>query len=677
MPPTRTSILAETGTPSSKGRRWPALLVAVLTSVAAWGQGKSGIKIEVPTVVDWTAPIAGEDGRTVMLVKGAKATPSLGSGQMEITQFRLETYRYAPDRITELVVESPLGRFGSQGAGSGERLTLRSADNRFSIEGTGWSWARGTGLLVISNAVETSVRRGKGETNRPPIQVRSRRFEYNLRTGDARYVGDCVAEDSGRARVSAGELRSRLSPSQTEPDAIQGTNGVVIELLRPDKPGRAVGQGATYVAATADHGERIELVGRPTWQFGPSQGTADLLVLMPAGDAYTAKGRVNLSLVEKKGSRTPHMSHVSPKSHGPGETHETNEPNGTNGTAITITCEVLEARGTNLVFTGPVRARQEGRFELSGGGLTASLGPDRETGETTVLAARATGDVVARLGDGAKGIELKGQAMTYTAGVPSLIEVDGEPGWRGLEHQGTARLFRMHPETQAFEAIDQVKVRWVSRAEGSEPVPVDIAASRLRVDGDLAAFRGGVTATGVRWEMAAAEADLGLGTNRTVRGIDARGDVRFRYEMRPPRPGTKSPGQTLFRTLGDGALAETRRWEITSEELRVVVDPGGDGVSELEASGGVNVRHPSVRARGGRLAYAALDGRLRLMDDAELRAVDGLDIQGMPGTVLTMDPKAMRFGVEGPVKRWRMPALMFRERASTNAPAPPSAPSNP
>ncbi len=560
-------------------------------SVTAWGQGKSGIKIEVPTVLNWTAPIAGEDGRTVMLVKGAKATPSLGSGQMEITQFRLETYRYAPDRITELVVESPLGRFSSQGAGSGERLTLRSADNRFSIEGEGWSWARGTGLLVISNAVETSVRRGGEETNRPPIQVRSRRFEYNLRTGDARYVGECVAEDPGRARVSAGELRSRLSPTQTEPDGIQGTNGVVIELLRADKPGRARGEGATYTAATATRGERIELNGRPTWQFGPSQGAADLLVLLPAGDAYTAKGKVLLTLAGGRGSHVSHLSHLS---------HPTNETYGTHGTdgtistnALTITCELLEARGTNVVFTGPVRARQGDRFELRTAHLTATLGrPDGGTGETSVLAARATGDVVARLGAGERGIELKGRTMTYAAGAPSTLEVEGEPAWRGREHSGTARLFRMHPETQAFEALEDVRVRWVSRAKAAEPAPVDIAAATMRVDGDLAAFRGRVTATGGRWELAAAEVDLGLGTNRTVRGIDARRDVRFLYEMPPLRAGTNNPSRTASRAFGDAALAETRRWEITSEELRVVSMPMPVGMGMAIASGFRSWRHP-------------------------------------------------------------------------------------
>jgi lipopolysaccharide export system protein LptA len=620
----------------------------------AWGQGKSPIKIDVPTITNWKAPIAGEDGRTAMEIRGSKATPSLASGQMEVTDFRLETYRYTPDqtRVTELVVESPLGRFGTQGAGSGERLTLKSADDRFFIEGTGWSWSRASGLLVVSNAVETRVRRGLEETNRPPIQVRARRFEYHLRTGDARYIGGCVAEDPGRARVMAGELRSRLSPTQTQPDAIHGTNGVVIDLLRADKPGHAEGASATYTAATKTEGERIELQGNPTWRFGPSQGAADQLLLLPTQDAYTARGHARLKLL------------------GAAKKSDAPKSGGTNAApreAVEITCETIEANSTNVVLTGPVTARQGDRLQIQALQLVAALGPDPKSRELSVVSAKATGDVMAKVGQGNQVIELRGQTMTYALGEPSSIDVDGEPAWRGREHSGAARRFRIHPETEIFEAVDDVRVRWASASKAEKPAPVDIAAARMRVDGDRAAFRGDVRATGPRWEMAAGEVDFGLGTNRTVRAIEARGDVLFLYEMLTAAPATNGHSRTMTRLLGSGEGAASRRWEIKARELKAAIDEKGEDVSRLDASGGVTVRHPAVRARGGRLEYSAADGQLRLMDDAELQAADGLDIVGLPATVLTMDPRLLRFGVEGPVRRWRLPAGVFRERVSTNA----------
>jgi lipopolysaccharide export system protein LptA len=628
--------------------------MAVGLALTAWGQGKSTIKIDVPTITNWKAPIAGDDGRTVMEIRGSKATPSLASGQMEVTDFRLETYRYTPDqvRVTELVVESPLGRFGTQGAGSGERLTLKSPDDRFLIEGTGWSWSRASGLLVVSNAVETRVRRGLEETNRPPIQVRARRFEYHLRNGDARYIGDCIAEDPGRARVTAGELRSRLSPTQTQPEAIHGTNGVVIDLLRADKPGRAEGAGATYTAATKTEGERIELHGNPTWRFGPSQGAADHLLLLPTQDAYTASGHARLKLLGATKATDPRKS------------------GGTNAPpreAVEIACEKIEANSTNVVLTGPVTARQGDRLELQASHLVAALGPDPKSHELSVMSAKATGDVMAKVGQGDQAIELRGQTMTYALGEPSSIDVDGEPAWRAREHSGAARHFRIHPETEVFEAVDDVRVRWASVAKTEKPAPVDIAAATMRVDGDRAAFRGDVRATGPRWEMAAGEVDFGLGTNRTVRAIEARGDVLFLYEMLTVAPATNGHSRTMMRLLGSGEGAESRRWEIKARELKAAIDEKGEDVSRLDASGGVTVRHPAVQARGGRLEYLATDGQLRLLDNAELQAADGLDIVGLPETVLTMDPRHLRFGVEGPVRRWRLPASSFRERVSTNA----------
>lgn len=629
-------------------------LLAVGVSFAAWGQGKSSLKIEVPTVLDWTAPIAGEDGRTVMLVRGAKATPSLGSGQVEVTKFRLETYRYTPEqvRVTELVVESPLGRFGPQGAGSGDPLTLKSADGRFAIAGTGWSWSRSTGLLVVSNAVETSVRRGVGETNRPPVQIRSRRFEYNLKSGDARYLGDCVAEDPGHARVSAGELRSRLSPTQTQPDSIQGAQGVVIDLLRGEKSGQARGESAIYTAATAAAGERIELNGKPSWQFGPSQGSADQLILLPAQDAYTARGHAQLKL------------------QGPDRSQDGRD---LRREAIEIACEVIEANSTNVVFQGPLTARQGDRLQLKASHLSAVLGTDPKTHETSVMSAKATGDVTATVGRGEQAIELRGQAMNYAWGDPSTIDVEGEPAWKGLQHSGTARRFRIEPETESFEALETVRVRWSFGTKGAQAsaAPVDIASESMRVDGSQAAFRGGVKATGGRWEMSAADVDLGLGTNRTVRGIAARQNVRFLYEMLPVKPATNAYSRTMFRAFGDGKAGELRRWEIKAQELTAEIGEAGEAIERLEATGGVTVEHPAMKARGGHLTYAAADRLLRLSDDAALRSVDGLDIVGVHSTVLTMDPQALRFGVEGPVKRWRMPAGALRERASTNAPVKP------
>lgn len=256
--------------------------------------------------------------------------------------------------------------------------------------------------------------------------------------------------------------------------------------------------------------------------------------------------------------------------------------------------------------------------------------------------------------------------MTYAWGEPSRIEVEDRPTWWGRGHSGAADRFTIQPEGPSFEALENVRVFWEAASRGTNAAPVALTAVSMNVNGNRAAFRGGVKATGGVWELGAAEVDLVLGTNRTVRGIDARREVRFLYEMLPMRPATNSYSRALLRGFGDGQAAEMRRWEITAEELRTRMEGGAGEVSGLEATGGVVVSHPSVKARGGRLTYSAVDGLLRLTDDAEVRALNGLEIVGWPTTVLTWDPRRVRFGVEGAVRRQVMPAGSFREQASSD-----------
>jgi hypothetical protein len=166
------------------------------------------------------------------------------------------------------------------------------------------------------------------------------------------------------------------------------------------------------------------------------------------------------------------------------------------------------------------------------------------------------------------------------------------PAWHGRQHSGTARHFRIQPETEVFEAVEDVRVRWLSAGKQEKedneekPAPVDIASATLRVDREKAEFRGKVHATGPRWEMDAGEVDFGLGTNRTVRAILARGDVRFLYEMLAVAPSTNGPSRTMQRVLRGGEGVESRRWEIKARELRASIDDQGEGVSHLDASGG-------------------------------------------------------------------------------------------
>ncbi len=602
------------------------------------------VTVEVPTLVGFQAPI-NENNRRVGLVSGREAKPSLAAGQLQITDFRLETYRYNPDRETELIVESPLGVFGPGGAASDRHIALRSADARFSIEGEGWAWDKATGMLVISNAVQTSLRRPGAATNRPPIEIRSRRFEYQMTTGDARFLGDCDALEPGQARLRAGELAARLTARTERPTSITATNGVVIELLRTGRTGRASGAAAAY--GLSPGGEQIEITGSPTWQFGPAEGSADVLILLPAKDAYTARGHARLRLQR------------APRTLLPGETEP--EP----GEPLEIACEAIEGGPDEVVFLGPVTATHGTRLELRAHRVVAVLDAISSGTDPQPTRVTATGDVAARVQVGPDPLELRGQTMRYTLGEHALIEVDGEPAWRATAHRGRARRFVLHPEVPAFQALGDVAVSWQAAGTPTDAPPIDVTAERLVVERAHARFSSEVRVRRADWDLQSQELDLLLSTNGQPRGVVARGGVEMNYRMSSSAGGTNLAALRPFAAPGTILTEEAGAWRIQAAEVEVGLASTNAEPTTLHATGGVRIDNPLVKASGARLDYEAADGRLRLSGDASMQAASGLVVTGGPETILAYDPRRARFQVDGHWRRMLMPGIALGDRAAT------------
>lgn len=649
-------------------------LALVLTAVPVV---RAQVTVEVPTLVGFKAPIT-EDNRMVALVAGKEAKPSLLAGQVQITEFRLETYRYAPEREVELVVESPLGTFGPSGASSDRAIALRSSDGRFAIHGVGWSWDRGTGVLTISNRVETSLRQNLKETNRPPIQVSATSFQYQLRTGDARFRGDCVALQPGQARIRAGELFSRLSARATRPDSILATNGVTLEVLRPDQPGTASGTGAVYAAGP--DGERITLFGPTTWAFGPATGSADELVLLPATNAYLARGHARLRLADLPRAADA----ANPAAAAPAADPRPAPAGARPRPPLDITADTIDSQPGRLTFTGPVVATQEGRLELRARQVVAELSdePGRAAGRDRIRQVTATGDVAATLLGRAEPVRLRGREMVFTGGEHELIEVLGDPSWETAGYVGRAGKFVIHPEVPTFQAVDKVRVQWQPGAgTPAQRPPIQLTADRMTAELGEARFAGNVEARHPRWAVQSGELDLRLGTNNaSLRELAARGGVILDYPMPEPKPRAQAPDADAApprtprsgRRLGSGLESgnpTNRLWRVRAGEVTGAPSPDGSGFETLEAKREVRIDNPAAHAVGGRLTYRAQEGLFRLLDDPRLETADGLEILGVPGTVIGYDPVSNRFVVEGPVRRMVLPAGAVRDAASTNRPA--------
>lgn len=646
--------------PASKPAPEPPPAPPVRTSSPASAkEGRPAAAVELPTVLGFKAPIH-EANRLVAMVSGKEARPSLLAGQVQVTEFRLETYRYAPDRQTELVVESPLGTFGSSGADSDRAISLTSADGRFSITGVGWGWNRNTGVLVISNKVETSLRRPGAATNLPPVEVRSHRFEYNLNTGDARFLIDCEAIQPGQARLRAGALSSRLNARTDKPESITATNGVTLELLRPDRPGGAAGSGAVY--SMSAEGERIDLSGPTTWKFNAGEGAADQLELLPSKDTYAARGHARLTLMSPGGTNGNSGLHATSNS----------TPN-SNAAPLEIQSESIEGSPREIVFSGPVTAKHGDRLELKAGRVVASFENSPApsgTAPSRPTRVEATGNVAARLQSGGNALYLRGGRMVYTLGEHDMIEVLENPAWESATHSGHADRFVLHPQVPSFQAVDNVAVMWRTAADprSTNTLPVEVAARLLRVEPSLARFEGGVEARRGTWRMNTADLDLGLATNSVPNGFAARGGVILEYEVPPPGAEQADGKRRVegLRHFGSVTTAGARQWRILTAEVTGVLGAKDAGPVSLDATGGVKIDNLNVTASGGRLRYRESDGLLRLTEDARLRTVSGLEIVGESGTSLDLDPKTERFSVDGRWRRMTFPSDALRGGASTN-----------
>ncbi len=609
------------------------------TLPAAMGQNRGTPQVTLSG--GFRVPIT-EGNRTVALVSGKEARPALLAGKLNVTEFRLETFRYDPNRASELIVESPVGVFDSKGASSVEPISLHSADDRFAVGGRGWAWEKATGLLVISNEIRTVLRRPGPGGDHPSVTVTSRRLEYNVRTGATRFVGECVAEEPGRARLRAGELASVLGVQAQRPDVIHATNGVEIELTRPGHEGSATGSAAEYTVSA--EGERIRLFGPATWDFGPGTGAADALDLLPAQQSYSARGSARMELRSSLGPRNAGSSERPP---------------------LVITASAIEARPGEVTFEGPVAARQSDTLELHATRVVALLNPEVNPtqADAGVYRITAAGNAFARVLAGAVPVELHGEQMVYSKGEHPMIEVQGQPSWKTPNYRGRAERFFIHPDDPAFEAIGSVDVVWeAARPAGSGgDSAIELQSQHMRVDSGRAEFTGGVAAHQTAWDLHAGEVDFEISSNAAPRQIHALREVELEYRAPLFGLSTNRGPAAIFASLGADATAPVRKWTLHTGDLRVGVAGDRLQIADLEAIGGVKVEHLSLEAEGGRATYHANEGRLRLTDSARLRTLDGLEVIGDTETALGIDLKSGRFFVEGPVKKMRFPAAAVRD----------------
>ncbi|MFO1499460.1 MAG: LptA/OstA family protein [Verrucomicrobiota bacterium] len=257
-----------------------ALILPSPAQIPLTGRGKN-----------FVAPVTDAQGRKSIL-RGKDVEPA-GKGFVQISGMQAEMFR---GQEKEMIVNAPKCLFDTKAnvATSAGPLSIRTADDRFAIDGEGFHWQLGdsrlNSKLVISNRVQSVLRKrliklratgsptgtnvvvqavAAGGTN-DVIGVTANTFEHQ---GDrAVYRGQVRVHDP-EGDLACEMLTVILSDSEKGlPQRIEAEQ----DLVLTQGTIRVLADKAVYT--TGEDQETVEFIGHAVWQDGDRQGSGDRLI---------------------------------------------------------------------------------------------------------------------------------------------------------------------------------------------------------------------------------------------------------------------------------------------------------------------------------------------------------------------------------------------------------------
>ncbi len=293
--------------PPARGKRLAGLTACVvLAAPLFWLSSQAQVSVS-GRAKNFVAPVTDAQGRR-SVVRGKDAQPS-GPGKVEITGMQAETYR---GQQKDLTVEAPRCVFDTKSnvAVSPDSLTIRTADERFSLEGEGFRWQLGNSSLnsklVISNRVHSLVRKrlialqtGSGPggltASKPSapagtdefIDIRSEQFVYE--SDRAVYLGNVRVQDP-EGDLACEALTVFFQGESAALERIEAERNVA--LSQGDT--RATADKAIYTVG--QNQDVVEFAGHATWEAGGRQGSGDRLTFDRRTRTLRADGTAFLKL---------------------------------------------------------------------------------------------------------------------------------------------------------------------------------------------------------------------------------------------------------------------------------------------------------------------------------------------------------------------------------------------
>jgi lipopolysaccharide export system protein LptA len=370
-----------------------------------------------------------------------------GNDIVEITKPRVVNYN--ADDTPDMYIDAPRGSYDTKSsvAWGDSTLTVRTADERFSIEGVGWRWVPSGSLLLISNQVTAVVRKSALATNVAPASPTNAIENIQIHSTGFRQEGDAISFIQD-VRV------------------LDGTNTLAcdrlnLELIKPgglqkiDAFGNVhVSQNGTEVVSGRAHYDLKENIVRftekPKWSQNRREGSADLLLIYRTNDTVYAESSVYMKLP---------MTNVIANSTAPAP--DKIAAPGTNR-FIEIYSGKFKYRNADsnrlaqAVYEDHVRVKQDEAIITS-----ARLMVDFDA-ESRMEHVRAEGDVVIENGPN----KAFGDVAEYELAADRIV-LTGQPRWTLGERTGSSRRLIFLTKTKETLALEDVKMLLPGRSMGN------------------------------------------------------------------------------------------------------------------------------------------------------------------------------------------------------------------
>lgn len=447
-------------------------------------------------IKDFQRPASDPSGRKSML-KGADAA-HVGNGVFQITRPHLDTFK--ADGSPDIVIDAAECYFDSNKSKevwSAKELSMRTGDQRISLQGVGFHWQLGESRLVVSNKVSALIRKSaiSGSTNLADVRVTSDQMIYQPES--VTFSGSVLVVDP-QGEVRCKDLRVRFD-ANNKLQMIEALQDVILTQKRTE----ARGKRAVYTESNG----LLRLSESTTWRMGDRHGSSELLILDRTNNTLRAETKVQMTI--------------------PAALLATNATPDKKA-EVTISADTFDYAPTNAITRGPIA--------IYNGNVQAIDPQAKLKCELLTIFFDATNKLVRAIAD--RNVEIS-RPDSALLGPRALFEKDeitvDRPTWTLEDRTGSAQTLSFNPRTREIRAHRDVTMR-IPFAGGTNVLLGSTAPAAganfiiIRSDhftnaNNVATFAQKVRVTETRGQLDANLISLHFGASNRVDRIVADGEV--------------------------------------------------------------------------------------------------------------------------------------------------------